>query len=180
MNLSWDPTNRQFIANLQSGDEWRKEMELVKAAGFKNTGPPNWVWYSIKSEPLTKLRENRPATLNINADARTEYTILKEVEDRNAATKALLKEQQKILKKKLKNDKLDAVKPDEYFDEGFGIVCMIVKPSPTPWVPKFVVPPPPETTCFICSSPVYLYEYGENQTPSCLWCQREVLDVNDI
>lgn len=156
--------------------DFASEQPRVKAAGFRTDGPPAWVWYAFKSEPLTKLRSDKPAILNINADARVEYTRLKEVEDRNAATKALLAVEKKKLKKKLNNDKLDALKPGEYFDEGAGFVCLVVKPSPTPWVPKFEKPAPPETTCFICDSPVYSYEYGEDQRPSCMWCQKQVLD----
>ena len=179
MNLSWDSINRRFIANLQSGDEWRNEMELVKQAGFKNTGPPSWIWFSYKSEPLTKLRENRPAILNINADARVEYTRLKEVEDRNAATKAALKEHTKTLKKKLKIDKQDATKPGEYFDEEVGFVCFKVPPKPAVENPdRYIRPEPPKITCFICENSVYSYEYGEGQHPSCLYCQKTVLDVD--
>lgn len=173
MNLKWNSDYRRFEVEFHNFTE---EQPLIKTVGFKTDGPPAWVWYSIKSEPLTKLRENRPAVLNINADARQEYARLKEVEDRNAATKTALKEQQKVLKKKLNNDKLDSLKPSEYLDEALGFVCIIVKPNSEPWTSKFTLNPPPEITCFICGTPVYSYEYGENQTPSCLWCQKIVLD----
>ena len=178
MNLKWNADYRHFEVEFHN---FAEEQPLVKAAGFKTLGPPSWIWYSIKSEPLTKLRENRPAILNINADARIEYTRLKEVEDRNAATKAALKEQQKELKKKLKIDKQDATKPGEYFDEEVGFVCVKVPPQPVIENPnRYVRPEPPKITCFICENPVYFYEYGESQHPSCLYCQKSVLDVDDM
>jgi len=173
MNLNWNSTLRRFEVQFH---DFQDEQPRVKAAGFKTDGPPAWLWYSFKSEPLTKIRNNKPATLTISPEARAEYTRLKEVEDRNAATKALMVEHKKALKKKLKTDKQDAMKPDEYFDEGLQCVCTKVEPKPYCSTNPFVKPAPPETTCFICGTPVYSYEYAETQKPSCLWCQKEVLD----
>ena len=173
MNLNWNPTLRRFEVQFH---DFNDEQPRAKAAGFKTDGPPAWLWYSHKAAPLTKLRENRPATLTISPEARTEYTKLKEVEDRNAATKALMAEHKKALKKKLKTDKQDSMKPDEYFDEGLQCVCLKVEPKPSCITNPFVKPAPPETACFICGSPVHFYEYGETQKPSCLYCQKIVLD----
>lgn len=173
MNLNWNTTLRRFEVQFH---DFNDEQPRVKAAGFKTDGPPAWAWYSFKSEPLTKLRENRPATLTISPEARVEYTRLKEVEDRNAATKALLAEHKKALKKKLKTDKQDAMKPDEYFDEVLQAVCLKVPPKDTCTEKPFVRPTPPETTCFICGEPVYWYEFAEGQKPACLYCQKIVLD----
>jgi hypothetical protein len=173
LNLNWNPDQHRFEVQFQ---DFASEQPRVKKAGFKTDGPPSWVWYSLKAEPLTKLRADRPATLTISAEARTEYTRLKEMEDRNAATKALLAKHAKELKKKLKGDKQDAMKPDEYFDEGLQCICLKVEPKPYHSNNPFIPPPPPETTCFICGSPVYYYEYGEAQKPACLYCQKEVLD----
>ena len=173
MNLNWNPTLRRFEVQFH---DFNDEQPRAKAAGFKTDGPPAWLWYSHKAAPLTKLRENRPATLTISPEARTEYTKLKEVEDRNAATKALMAEHKKALKKKLKTDKQDSMKPDEYFDEGLQCVCLKVEPKPFESTNPFVKPAPPETTCFICGTPVYFYEHGKEQKPSCLFCQKTVLD----
>lgn len=175
MNIKWNTDLRRFEAELH---DFKDEQPRLKAAGWRTDGPPQWVWYSVKSEPLTKLRTNRPAVLTISPEARAEYARLKEVADHNAATKALLAEHTKALKKKLKGDKQDAMKPDEYMDP-LGFVCLIVKPGP-PFVSQMTPPPPfPETTCFICGSPVYLYEYAENQKPCCMWCSKIVLDKQD-
>ena len=91
MNIRWNPDLCRFEAELH---DFKDEQPRLKAAGWKTDGPPAWVWYSVKSEPLTKLRTNRPAVLTISSEARTEYTRLKEVADCNAATKALLAEQE--------------------------------------------------------------------------------------
>lgn len=172
MNLRWNPDLRRFEAEFHN---FREEQPLVKAAGFKTDGAPQWVWWSAKSEPLTKLKENKPAILTINADARVEYAALKVIEDRNAATKAQFAEHKKALKKKLKLDKQDAAQPDEYFDEEIQVTCSRVEPKPPAITRPFTPPPPPEITCFICAAPVYFYEY-EGTRASCMWCQKEVLD----
>lgn len=178
MNLRWNPDLRRFEVEFHNFTE---EQPLVKAVGFKTDGPPAWVWYSYKSEPLTKLREKKPATLTINPDARTEYLALKEVEDRNAAVKAQMKENAKALKKKLKIDKQDAMRPDEYLDEETGMVCLRVLPSTAaPFEMPKSKTPIPSVLCFICEEPVFEYEYGEGHKPSCLWCQKIVLDSPDV
>lgn len=183
MNFRWNADYRRFEVEFQN---FTLEQPLIKAAGFKTDGPPAWVWYSYKSEPLTKLREtflkapnadvNRPSNLTISPEARTEYAALKVVEDRNAATKAQFAEQKKVLKKKLKEDKQDAAQPGMYMDEELGFMCVLVEPKAVIRLSEYVPPPPPNITCFICSVPVYSYEYGEGQKPSCMWCQKEVLD----
>ena len=173
MNLNWNPGLRRFEVQFQ---DFQDEQPRVKAAGFRTDGPPSWQWYSIKLEPLTKLRENRPTTLTISPEARTEYARLKEVEDRNAATKALLVQHKKELKKKLKLDKQDSMRPDEYFDELLQCVCLKVEAKPFESTNPFIKPPPPETACFICGTPVYFYEYAEGQKPCCMWDQKIVLD----
>jgi hypothetical protein len=178
MNLSWNPSLRRFEVQFQ---DFGEEQPLVKASGFKTDGPPNWVWYSIKSEPLTALREKRrPTVLTIDSAAKTEYLALKKIEDLNASTKALIKEQKKALKKKLENDRQDKLKPGEYFDPVLQCTFLIVEPKPfvsekNPYAP----PPPPETTCFICDTPVHSYEYGEGQPPACMWCSKIVLDKSE-
>ena len=173
MNLNWNAEQRRFEVQFH---DFPNEQPRVKVAGFKTDGPPSWVWYSIKAEALTKLRESRPAVLTISPEARTEYARLKEVEDRNAAVKAQLAEHKKALKKKLKTDKQDSIKPNEYFDEMLQCVCTKVEPKPSCIANPFVRPAPPEITCFICGCPIYWYEYSESQKPSCMWCQKEVLD----
>src|ERR1700751_4589249 len=126
MNLRWNTDFRRFGGEV---NDFASEHPKMKADGFRTNGPPAWVWYSLKSEPLTKLRNDKPAVLTISPEARFEYTRLKEVEDRNAAVKAQLKEHAKALKKKLKGDKQDAMRPGEYLDESVGFVCLKIEPK---------------------------------------------------
>src|ERR1700676_2320723 len=124
MNLNWNPGLRRFEVQFQ---DFKDEQPRVKAAGFRTDGPPSWQWHSNKSELLTKLRENRPTTLTISPEVRTECARLKEVEARNAATKALLAQHKKEPNKKLKLDKQDTMNPGEYFDDVLQYVCLKVE-----------------------------------------------------
>lgn len=173
MNLSWNPTQRRWEVQFQ---DFSTEQPLVKAAGFKTDGPASgWIWYSTKAAPLTKLRENKPPVLTISPEARAEYLRYKEVEDKNAATKALLAEHTKALKKKLKLDKQDAMKPDEYMDP-LGFVCIRVQPKAAPEVRSLASRMPlPDVHCAICKECLFEYEYSPTGPLICLWCTK-VLD----
>jgi hypothetical protein len=178
MNLRWNPDLRRFEAEF--GTDFRIEQPLTKAAGFKTTGPPSWVWYSIKAAPLTKLREDKPPVLTISPEARAEYTRLKEVEDRNVATKAQLAAHTKELKKKLKLDKQDTMKPDEYMDEVLGFVCCRVLPKPAPPVSSYdKVKIIPTERCVVCKEYLFEYEYSPTGPKVCMWCWKNVLDNAD-
>lgn len=181
MNLKWNLDLHRWEAEF--GTDFRTEQPLVKAAGFKTDGPPTWVWYSIKAAPLTKLRETKGPSviLTISSEARAEYIRLKELEDRNAATKALLSEHTKTLKKKLNNDKKEKTAQSisaSYFDVEKGVWVDPPPPPPCPTnqpaPPAFVRPLPPPERCIICQDPLYSYEY--DVVLACLWCQKSVLD----
>lgn len=175
MNLKWNPTERRFEAEFS---DFASEQPLVKSVGFKTDGPPAWVWYSYKSEPLTKLRENKPAVLTISPEARAEYNRLHEVELRNATIKAQMKEAAKQLKKTLKRQKQDAMKPDEFFDEELQIVCNKVAPKPPIPVASLEKIRTDLSTgkCIICGDNLYDYEYSPEGPKACFWCQKIVLD----
>lgn len=170
MNLSWDAQNSRFIAQFSS--DFQGDLAAVKSAGFKTDGAPAWIWYTFKAGPLTKLRSNRPpGGLTITPDARANFTRLWEVEERNAKAKAELAQHTKQLKKNLK------IKEQEgnAFDipvKGFIETCDL---PPMP-VRKndYIPPPPPNTKCCICESPVYFYE--KQDPPTCLYCEKIVLD----
>ncbi|VVB52786.1 Uncharacterised protein [uncultured archaeon] len=171
MRLTWDEQNSYFLAELTPGDKWREDMETVKAAGFKTTGPPSWQWYAQKAAPLNKLRENRPSSgLTLTELALQKYQDINSKEEAKAALKAQLvlarKEAEKQVKKELK------CKDDNeyYFDEDIQCRCIVVRPAETPSVSKFVRPEPPKETCMICDDPLYLYE-SKN---ICIWCEHEL------
>lgn len=179
MNLRWNTDLRRFEVEFH---DFASEQPLVKAVGFKTDGPPAWVWYSYKSEPLTKLRENKPSVLTISADARSEYNRLHVVEQRNAEIKAQMQTATKELKKKLKTEKQDAAKPDEYLDPETGIICQKIAPKPPIRVESLanLKKDPPAEKCVICGDGLYDYEYPLSGPKACFWCQKVVLDIEEL
>lgn len=178
MHLKWNPYDRRFEAALGSGG-FKADLEAVKAAGFKTDGAPSWVWYSLKAMPLKWLRENRPPVLTIDAEARAEYERLLPVEENNARLKAELQVHKKALKKTLDKEKRqDALVTLDIPEKGY-ISAEDLPPIP-PSEKQYVPPPPPDVLCFVCRVPVYPYEYEEGTpNPTCLWCQKKVLDFCD-
>jgi len=162
---------RRFEAEFS---DFEGDLAAVKAAGFKTDGPPEWIWYTYKSSPLTKLRTHRPASgLTISAEAREQYTALSPVEENNAKIKVELAKANKELKKTLKEDegKTSLVVPVKGYIGAEDL-------PPMPLSEKhYVPPPPPETTCIICKAPVYPYEL--QNPPTCLWCEKIVLDNSE-
>lgn len=176
MNLLWNPTERRFEAQFH---DFASEQPLVKKVGFRTDGPPAWVWYSVKAEPLAKLRENRPAILTITPEARAEYTRLHDQELKHAEMKAKLKAAAKELKKKLKQD---AVSAEEYFDQELGFVCLKVAPKQMPRIQSFdrINRNLTSDKCIICGSNLYAYEWDPAGPRVCLWCQKIVLDNSEV
>lgn len=167
MNLRWNPGFRRFEAEFS---DFQSDLETVKAAGFKTDGPPEWIWYSYKAEPLTKLK-GRPG-LTITPEAKAQYAPLAAVEANNAKVKAELALHKKELKKTLKENegKTALVIPPK----GYISACDL-PPMPPPDRP-FARPAPPDTKCIICQQPVYEYEYAAGAPLICLWDQKIVLD----
>lgn len=179
MNLRWNGTHRRFEAEFSS--DFQGDLEAVKAAGFKTTGAPEWIWFSQKAAPLTKLRENRPASgLTITAEAREQYTPLAALEAKNAEIKAQLAASNKALKKKLKEEKQEesTTKPLPMKMCEKGYVCFSRGDLPPVILVDYESPksktPIPDLKCFICGQPVYFYE--KQDPPTCLWCEINVLD----
>jgi hypothetical protein len=164
VNLHWNAELRRFEAEFE---DFQGDLDAVRAAGFKTDGPPDWVWYSQRAGPLTKLRENRPASgLTITAEARAEYIPLAQVEAKNAETKAQFAEHKKTLKKKLEVEEQET---KAFVIPKKGYIDATDLPVMTPIERPYVSPPPPKEKCFICGSPVYFYE--KQDPPTCLWCE---------
>lgn len=170
MRLIWNPTLYRFEAQFT---DFATDQPLVKKAGFKTDGPPDWVWFSTKATPLAKLK-GTPG-LTISPEARTEFNAMYALEERNAELKAKAKDARKALKKKLDNDEKEATV--EVMFNGKAYVDREDLPPMPPAENAFVPPPPPETKCFVCKAPVYDYEYAPDAHPACLWCQKIVLDI---
>jgi len=186
MNLRWNGTFRRFEAEFSS--DFQGDLAAVKAAGFKTDGAPTWTWYTFKAGSLTKLRSPEvrpPSGLTISPEAREQYTSLSAMEEKNAEIKAQLAEQNKALKKKIKIDKQEACSVAtsvSYYD--VENECWVDPPLKPPVGPPFVQPRPEGNPnedapkCCICGTPVYFYE--KLNPPTCLWCEKTVLDVESI
>jgi hypothetical protein len=170
VNLRWNGSLRRWEAEFST--DFNGDLAVVKAAGFKTDGAPEWIWYTYKAKPLTTLKDNRPASgLTITPEAREQYTSLWALEQKNAELKAQLTEHNKALKKKLKIEEQEG-KATPIPEKGY-IDASDLPPQP-PHIRLYTPPPPPKTKCIICGDPVYFYE--KQDPPTCLWCEKIVLD----
>jgi hypothetical protein len=159
MRLKWNPAESCFEAEFQ---DFQGDLAAVKAAGFRTTGAPGWVWYTLKAEVLDKLRKNRPASgLTIIEDALVEYNRLKEQESKKAALLAELK----VEKKKTEPKETKAYVVPEGQEFGYNSVEDSDKRIRIGYVaPEFTGP-----RCVVCKGEVYFYEMQE--PPTCLSCE---------
>ena len=176
MNLRWDATFRRFIAEFSS--DFQGDLAAVKAAGFKpDTSTGAWVWWTGKAAPLTKLRENRPASgLTITPEAREQYTPLAAMEAKNAEIKTAAAKANKELKKTL--GLVEAKTPLVIPKKGY-IDASDLPPLP-PSENPYVRPPedPTAPRCCICKALIEMFLYGDDEPRpvACLYCQKKVLD----
>lgn len=176
MNLRWNGSYRRFEAEFSA--DFNGDLAAIKAAGFKTDGPPEWVWYSYKAEPLTKLRENRPASgLTITPEARGQFTPMVAMEANNAKLKAELAAHNKTLKKKLKtadqDTKASAGPKMKMCEEGY--LCISVEDlPPKPPYQNTKAPPWTGPRCTICDFPLLPFELHDPNV--CMWCEKIVLD----
>ena len=162
MRLKWNPAEACFEAEFQ---DFQGDLESVKAAGFKTSGPPSWTWYTNKIAVLENLRANRPASgLTILTDALVEYKRIKADADAVTALMAELKAAKKIIKRLKQNDGVVIEIPD---GAEFGYNC-VADSEPTVYV-GYVAPTWTGPVCHICRSPVYFYEL--QNPPTCLSCE---------
>jgi hypothetical protein len=167
MRITWDERTKEFRAELQPGPAWHTEQATAKQAGFKSSGPPDWIWRTGKAAVLTKLRMNRPVSgLTISTDARIEYDRLKSIEDANAAVVKQLKDAKKAQKKELQESGTGGT-GFEYDQDGWAV---IEPADSTIWRPdKYKPPVPPAEHCTVCSTPIYFHE--RHDPPICLECE---------
>lgn len=181
MNIRYD-SNFGFVAEFST--DFHGDLNVVKEAGFRTTGPPNWIWYADKLSKLNKLRANKPPSgLTIADDAFAQYTRLTEMEAQNEAARAqfapIKKEQEKKKKQRKREEKIERTyhkvvipaKPGELYDY---IGAEDLPPMP-PWrAPEHA--PWTGPLCAVCEQPVYPYERLE-PTPVCLWCEKRYVDL---
>jgi hypothetical protein len=158
MKILWNEQRNWFQVEL--GEPWRDNMELVRSVGFKTSGPPEWIWRATKASTLNKLR-SKSQSLVITELAFEKYKILNEQEQSKIELK------KRFLKAKtLAAREINSNNWKEYFDEETGVMCKIVEPVTDKFVWKYEPPPPPEVRCFICGQPLYCFDAPD----ICTWC----------
>jgi hypothetical protein len=178
MLITYNPTEHRFELVLQSGPAWQAEMQLAQKAGFKCDGPPSWTWATMKALTVAKLKENRPAILEITPQALEEFNKLISQEQENQKivdqVKELKKEQRKKEKKAERIEELTASIP-AYF-QGKGEIGR--EDLPREFIErvnkKEIVldkSNPPDLRCLYCNEFVYFYERQEPAT--CIHCEAE-------
>lgn len=164
MRISWNEQENWFQAELGLNEHWRDDMELVRSAGFKTTGSPDWIWHTSKASVLNKLREHPPKTgLTITELALQKYKTLNEQETAKADMKKSFERA-----KKLAAREENARNWKDYIDPETGIVCKEIARLENKFVWKYNPPPAPEAYCFVCGDPIYFYESPD----LCLWCEK--------
>jgi hypothetical protein len=167
--------SNRFELVLQSGQAWQAEKESAQAAGFKCDGPPSWIWATLKALTVAKLRENRPATLEITPQALEEFNKLIGQEQENQKiidqVKELKKEQRKKEKRVERIEELVTSIP-AYWQDKDEIGHEDLPPSVIErctMKTECIRPAPPTLLCEYCQEPVYYYE--RQDPPTCIWCE---------
>lgn len=169
MRITWNQSNQEFQVELQQGAAWSTEQTAAKQAGFKTTGPPDWLWTAKKAAVLTKLRTVKPTSgCTISTDARLNYDRLKAVEDANAEVLRQLKDAKKSPKKetaeKIESGEITGT-GFEYDQDGWAII----EPLDSGILHVKYIPPLPTEFCTVCHEPVYFFERHDPLV--CLDCE---------
>jgi hypothetical protein len=156
MKIAWNETQNHFRIEITFQD-----IEVVKAAGFKTTGPPNWEWYTTKIAPLAYLKKNK-IQVTITELALQKYKILSEQEEQKQAIRKQYKQARKQADKDRGVGTIELVIPEKGY-----IDISDLPPKPLLYTP-FVRPPAPEVYCLVCGDPLYQYDYED----ICIWCAK--------
>jgi hypothetical protein len=175
VNIAWN--NAEFVAEFSQ--DFQGDLNAVKNAGFKTTGPPDWRWYTIGVKGLNKLREKRPSSgLTISPEALAVYTRLNEIEAKNAEVRAQLAIAKKAQKKEQK--KKAEEEPDPYWgkltEEKWWIGAEDLPPWVSALIPKIRPILTSEQICEGCGiGPLSPLDYPT----LCLWCSKtNILEEN--
>jgi len=193
MQIYWNAKDHCFELNFDRSN-FQDNLDKAKGAGFKTTGPPQWVWYTDKIKVLKKLRENKPAEgLTITDEARKEFDsrlieedkkeeVLKWARDQKARLAGLPTEDEKKAKREERERKrIDAgkgpiVRKPRQARSGGRVERVEVKYEPMAYN-KFIPPPPPSILCLYCKDPVYEKYEKVDPLPICLWCEKTITDL---
>lgn len=161
MRIVWNNNENWFQVELSS-EYWVDDKQSVQQAGFKTTGPPEWIWKTQKAAILNKLRDIKPKSgLIITETALEKYKLINEQESKKKELKKQFEKQRKAAQQNFNS------RP-EYEKDGF--VSFIVEQKDKLFIPTYVKPEPPAEWCFVCGDPVYNFEALD----LCLWCEEKI------
>jgi hypothetical protein len=162
MKLVWN--NNRFEVQFT---DFQNDLDAVKTAGFRTSGPPEWIWFApapgIKAlDRLRKIQSN----LQITELALQHYKSLTQKFEQ----KQNLRKQFKQAQKQAKKTEPASIK-DMYFDEELQFWCAIVKPPTEIEFIPYVRPPYPEEKCLLCDAP--LWPPFEDGRSFCMYCEKQ-------
>jgi hypothetical protein len=170
VRIIWNSVENRFEAELTPGPLWSQDKDAASQAKFSCTGPPAWIWYTVKPSVLTALQANRPTSgLTITPEALQNYQRLKAQSDANAAVRAQLEIAKKAQKKARKYAAEMAVPGETDVEHGEFTYLRVEPRESRIWADKYTPPVPPSLHCHVCQTPVYFYEC--QNPPTCLNCE---------
>lgn len=166
MRVIWNSEEQKFQAEFAQ-EHWRGDMEAAKAAGFRTSGPPAWLWTTSKASVLNKLRKNRPASgLTLTEVALEKFKFRDKQDTQKAELKKAFKVASKASKKVSLDPRISGLTQMKVPAKGY--ITAEDLPPYTPIYKGFVPPAPPDELCLICDEPIYFYEHLV-----CLFCEKE-------
>jgi hypothetical protein len=183
MRIIWNIASNCFQAELTPGALWQKDLEAIKSAGFRTTGPPDWIWQAPSVRAVMRLRANKPESgLSISPEALAKYTPQAEQEEKNEAVKKQFAEGRKAVKKEQKKKEIEVeVQAAAYelmlSEKGYKDASDY---PPYVSIAKPFIPLDNNREYKLCSNcgdevETFLYAETETEPQYCLWCQK-VLD----
>lgn len=180
MRIVWNEPEYCFEAELASGDEWSKDQETAKQAGFKTTGPPAWRWQTRKAAVLIKLKKLiGPVTITPEALKKLKPLVDQEVKNEEVrkaikdAKSAAKKAAQKEAKRTANDYVLLGVQltDEKWWIEAADLPKRDEPVNDVPAVPKTQ----PDGMCASCGCGTWAFEFDESGL--CLWCQKQADEV---
>ena len=183
MRIIWNVASNCFQAELTPGALWQKDLDTIKGAGFRTTGPPDWIWQAPSVRAVMRLRANKPESgLSISPEALAKYTPQAEQEEKNEAIKKQFAEGRKAVKKEQKKKEVEVeVQAATYelmlSEKGYKDASDY---PPYVSISKPFIPLDNNREYKLCSNcgdevETFLYAETEPEPQYCLWCQK-VLD----
>jgi hypothetical protein len=180
MRIIWALDSNCFEAVLTPGVLWQKDLDAVKAAGFRASGPPDWRWQAMNVKAVMKLRANKPESgLSISPEALAKYMPQAEQEEKNEAVKKQFAEGRKALKKETKKKEVEVEVQAATFELMLSEKGYKDASDYPPYVSiaKPFIPLDKSREYKLCSNcgdevETFLYAKTEPEPEFCMWCQK--------